>query len=853
MYVTNSNRIKQIIQQLCHFPILWIDTEIADWQTTNPQVSLIQVLTNPEATSANHAYVLDVLEKPELINLFIQRVMQDKKIEKVFHNAKFDLKYLGNQKAKNITCTYKLAQKISKHNLGTPNLKLKTLAIALCNFSENEVDPQQQTSDWRQRPLTKEQLYYAAMDVVYLAYVHHYLLHWKPMPPNNAFPKFSVTDVRVAFECPRLFYLSKHFGGNTLFIPPDQPQGIGKLFHKFAYKFIELAKTDSHIKTILKPKAKDLDVETIALEMQRIFYEQVFAPRLQQVAESKPDKVPILQKIWEGLRGLIHHWSKLLINNRYYANYHNVISQTFVSQELSVSCNYPLPNNQSQKIEGQFDTLIRYLPNHRLCMVEYKTYAPLDSAGQLAQVALYSYILHLNQQKPVDSAVYCVFPEFKVYYYTWEELKDTVHELTSLKLQQMRQWLQWKPSQLDPPPATNQPEKLCPICPQKDTCQSYFPDSETDVRQTEKEQSSNPSKDSNKHQPQNIENVNRSIETEELGKQLEQILQAYGVGVDYIGAIVGASFIRVKLKPQLGVKVVSVVNRATDIQVQMGLSNPPLITPQAGYISVDLPRTERQSIPLQDYLQEQDNGFDIKIAIGVDLEGNLIEANLSDPNTCHFLVGGTTGSGKSEFLKSLVLSLTKRHTVEQVNIALVDPKRVTFPDFEESPWLMSSIVKEHDRAIELMEELVSKMEERYQWFEQAKCSDLKSYNQQLIQQGKTPVPHIVCIFDEYADFMVEKELAKQLESNIKRLGSMARAAGIHLIISTQRPEAKIVTPIIRSNLPGRIALKTSTEADSKIVLGGSQTEAAYLLGKGDLLYLGSGNLRRLQSLFCGND
>jgi S-DNA-T family DNA segregation ATPase FtsK/SpoIIIE len=100
--------------------------------------------------------------------------------------------------------------------------------------------------------------------------------------------------------------------------------------------------------------------------------------------------------------------------------------------------------------------------------------------------------------------------------------------------------------------------------------------------------------------------------------------------------------------------------------------------------------------------------------------------------------------------------------------------------------------------------------------------------------------------------MVEKELAKQLESNIKRLGSMARAAGIHLIISTQRPEAKIVTPIIRSNLPGRIALKTSTEADSKIVLGGNQTEAAYLLGKGDLLYLGSGNLLRLQSLFCGH-
>jgi len=161
---------------------------------------------------------------------------------------------------------------------------------------------------------------------------------------------------------------------------------------------------------------------------------------------------------------------------------------------------------------------------------------------------------------------------------------------------------------------------------------------------------------------------------------------------------------------------------------------------------------------------------------------------------------------------------------------------------------MSPVIKERDRAIGFMEELVSEMEQRYQQLEQAQSSNIKSYNQTLTQQGKIPVPHIVCIFDEYADFMVEKEDREALEYNIKRLGAMARAAGIHLIISTQRPEAKIVTPIIRANLTGRVALKTSTEADSKIILGGSQTQAAHLLGKGDLLYLNSGQLIRLQSL-----
>jgi S-DNA-T family DNA segregation ATPase FtsK/SpoIIIE len=236
----------------------------------------------------------------------------------------------------------------------------------------------------------------------------------------------------------------------------------------------------------------------------------------------------------------------------------------------------------------------------------------------------------------------------------------------------------------------------------------------------------------------------------------------------------------------------------------------------------------------------------VKIAIGIDLDGNLIEADLSDPNTCHFLVGGTTGSGKSEFLRSLLLSLLVRNQPSHLKIALVDPKRVTFPEFEKMPWLLSPIVKESEQAIALMAELVCDMETRYRKFESAGCNDITSYN----RKATNPLPRIVCIFDEYADFMAEKEIRTDLELSIKRLGAMARAAGIHLIIATQRPEAKVVTPIIRSNLPGRIALRTASEADSSIILGGQETSAAYLLGKGDLLYQIGSQLHRLQSLFA---
>ena len=305
---------------------------------------------------------------------------------------------------------------------------------------------------------------------------------------------------------------------------------------------------------------------------------------------------------------------------------------------------------------------------------------------------------------------------------------------------------------------------------------------------------------------------------------------------------------RVKLKPHLGVRVNTVLKFEDDIRVHLGLEKPPLMSPQAGFISVDLPRPDRQTAFFQDYFAKgsEKNTAAAKVAIGVNLDGELVEADLSDPNTCHFLVGGTTGSGKSEFLRSLLLSLLVRHDPTHFKVALVDPKRVTFPEFEKMDWLYEPIVKTSEDAIALMERLVVEMEDRYQRFERSQCANLTAYNQKQSQ----PIPRILCIFDEYADFMAEKETAKVLEQSIKRLGAMARAAGIHLIIATQRPEAKVVTPLIRSNLPGRVALRTASTADSSIILGARQEAAANLLGKGDLFYSGGGSLQRLQSLYA---
>jgi S-DNA-T family DNA segregation ATPase FtsK/SpoIIIE len=828
-YLTEASEIYNQISQLSLSKTLWIDTEIADWYTDKPKLALIQVLADYTDLTGESAYIFDVLDKPDLAVYFINQIMVNSQIEKVFHNAGFDLKYLGREVAQNVTCTLKIARKITKEVLQTTNLKLKTLAAELCQFSH--VDAEEGSSDWGKRPLTQKQLNYAAMDTVYLAAVHYRLLEisnpdvisrvFNMVDHKSENSSLTPTKVRLAFECPRLFYLNHHFNCKAIFSPKNTPGGVGNVFHKLADDFINLLLIEPRFKSLFNPSATQLNVDQITSEIQQLFYQIKFFPYLQNTIVQDGSKAPVLLQVWQGLQGLIKKFTELLVINRRYCSAETLISNTFISGERNLEHYFDLPNGTKQLIRGEFDCLVFNFELKRLCMVEFKTYQPVDLAAQLAQVSLYSYMLSKQKKTPIDSAVYCVLPEFKEYKYSWEQLENTVHQLIPHKLLQMQNWLSWESPNPNPPPMTTEPY-LCEICPQQQKCQTFF----------------------------DVEKEETSINADKIGEDLVNTLQSFGVGVEYHGAAVSPAFIRVKLKPNSGVKVNSILKLSADLQVQLGLNYPPLIAPQAGYVSVDLPRQDRQIAKFEDFIQKQFLAptAPVKIAIGVGIDGKLLEADLSDPNTCHFLVGGTTGSGKSEFLRSLLLSLIYRHSSQHLKIALVDPKRVTFPEFEQMSSLYAPVVKDSDRAVELMQELVAEMESRYQKFEKAKCADLTVYN----QRSSPMLPRIVCIFDEYADFMAEKEVRNILEQSIKRLGAMARAAGIHLIISTQRPEASIVTPIIRTNLPGRVALSTKSEADSKIILGGTSTVAAYLIGKGDLVYQVGPHLQRLQSLLAQN-
>ncbi|MGB3652542.1 MAG: ribonuclease D [Rivularia sp. (in: cyanobacteria)] len=173
-YLNSASEISSLVAKYTKSKTIWLDTEIADYDTRNPRLSLIQVLDDGTDLTGESVYILDVLEQPEVVDEFIDKIMINSSIEKVFHNAKFDLRFLGKKKAKNVTCTLEMAKQVPYYILPLPNYKLKTLATSLCHFQD--IDKQQQTSDWGIRPLTEEQIEYAYLDCIILAQVHLRLL-----------------------------------------------------------------------------------------------------------------------------------------------------------------------------------------------------------------------------------------------------------------------------------------------------------------------------------------------------------------------------------------------------------------------------------------------------------------------------------------------------------------------------------------------------------------------------------------------------------------------------------------------------------------------------------------------------
>jgi S-DNA-T family DNA segregation ATPase FtsK/SpoIIIE len=225
--------------------------------------------------------------------------------------------------------------------------------------------------------------------------------------------------------------------------------------------------------------------------------------------------------------------------------------------------------------------------------------------------------------------------------------------------------------------------------------------------------------------------------------------------------------------------------------------------------------------------------------VGISVTGETVVADLANPNTCHLLVGGTSGSGKSEFLKSVVASLAARNAPSALQFSIVDPKVLTFGGITGSPWLANPVLTTLDDALILLRQAVEEMEQRYQRLASEKVVNL----QERLAKGLTDMPVRVIVFDEFADLILSgKAERREFETLVARIAAKGRAAGIHLILATQRPDRTIVTGLISANLPMKVCLRVVKDTNSRIVLGESGGEA--LLGRGDMLCdLGRGIVR----------
>ena len=337
-------------------------------------------------------------------------------------------------------------------------------------------------------------------------------------------------------------------------------------------------------------------------------------------------------------------------------------------------------------------------------------------------------------------------------------------------------------------------------------------------------------------------------ELSELTKRLLRTFEEYEIKVTLDGQpIVGPTFIRFPLQLGAGARFSALPKRAQEIQVRLELDAPPFMRIVDGHVVVDLQRPDRQSITIEQ-VESQFPRCEAGLAcsrvpIGVDLDGQLQFADFQKPEHAHLLVAGTTGSGKSEWLRTAVAGLLMTNTPQTLRLLLIDPKRNAFHALRESPYLWRPIVYPDEQAVSVvLKELADEMDERYRQLDGA-----DTFHQHANRQGIT-LPRIVCVCDEYADLVARgtKE-RKALEEQIFRLGAKARAAGIHLVLATQQPSRQIIKGALDTNMPARVALKTAKRTESTMLLeiGGAEN----LLGHGDLLFKDVGEPRRMQAVY----
>lgn len=343
----------------------------------------------------------------------------------------------------------------------------------------------------------------------------------------------------------------------------------------------------------------------------------------------------------------------------------------------------------------------------------------------------------------------------------------------------------------------------------------------------------------------------------EKGAILINILNQYGVPCSLVDIHIGPSVTKFEIKPEMGIRVSKIANLQDDIKMALAAKEIRIEAPIPGKsaVGIEIPNEVKSAVQMMELMvsiPSDKQAQSLLFCLGKDLSGGNVYGQLD--KMPHLLIAGATGSGKSVCVNSIICSLLLRTKPDEVKLILIDPKKVEFTPYNDVPHLLAPVITDGDLANKALKVVVKMMDDRYELFGRIGVRNIQAYNsyiQQNPQDSLKPLPWIVVVIDELADLMLVA--AKEVEASIQRITQLARAAGIHLIVATQRPSVDVITGVIKANIPSRIAFAVSSSVDSRTIL--DQIGAEKLLGNGDMLYLPNGQTTpiRVQGVFIKDE
>lgn len=335
--------------------------------------------------------------------------------------------------------------------------------------------------------------------------------------------------------------------------------------------------------------------------------------------------------------------------------------------------------------------------------------------------------------------------------------------------------------------------------------------------------------------PKTVSAANYEAERKMNAEKLTNTLRSFGVETKIVGISPGPSVTRYELQPAAGVKISKITNLADDIALNLAASGVRIEAPipNKAAVGIEVPNKNRKMVSMREVIdqpQYKEAKSKLTVALGKDITGEFVYSDLV--KMPHLLIAGTTGSGKSVCLNSMIVSILYNATPDEVKLLMIDPKQVEFTVYNGIPHLLVPVVSDPRKASGALAWAVTEMLTRYKTFSEHSVRDISGYNSICESEGKKKMPQIVIFIDELSDLMMAAP--NEVEDSICRLAQMARAAGMHLVIATQRPSVDVITGIIKANIPSRISLSVSSQVDSRTII--DSVGAEKLLGNGDMLY-----------------